>query len=93
MPAFASPTVSFCSTGPSTAFRWPRAGRRKHHDFDFRQPAAHAKNSSTGPSLLEQIFADLLNRRTSNESKASGGADAWIVCGTERSGACNNLPV
>ncbi|MBY5831887.1 hypothetical protein HFN47_22430 [Rhizobium leguminosarum] len=33
----------------------------------------------------------LLLVRTTNESKASG-ADAWIVRGTERSGACNDLP-
>ncbi|ACI57405.1 hypothetical protein Rleg2_4143 [Rhizobium leguminosarum bv. trifolii WSM2304] len=42
------------------------------------------------PAVTRAAQCQLLVR-TTNESKSSG-ADAWIVRGTERSGACNNLP-
>jgi hypothetical protein len=60
--------------------------------FVFRTSPVYMTLPATNvtPAITRSAQCQLLVR-TTNESKASG-ADAWIIRGTERSRACNNLP-
>ena len=60
--------------------------------FVFRTSPVYMTLPATNvtPAVTRSAQCQLLVH-TTNESKASG-ADAWIIRGTERSGACNNLP-
>ncbi|QWW67952.1 hypothetical protein [Rhizobium sp. WYJ-E13] len=60
--------------------------------FVFRTAPVYMTLPATNvtPAITRSAQCQLLVR-TTNDSKASG-ADAWIVRGTQRSGACNNLP-
>jgi len=60
--------------------------------FVFRTAPVYMTLPATNvtPAVTRSAQCQLLVR-TTNESKAPS-ADAWIIRGTERSGACNNLP-
>ncbi|TBB25186.1 hypothetical protein ELH51_27280 [Rhizobium ruizarguesonis] len=61
--------------------------------FVFRTAPVYMTLPATNvtPAIMGTAQCQLLVR-TTNEIRASG-ADAWIISGTERSGACNNLPL
>jgi hypothetical protein len=59
--------------------------------FVFRTAPVYMTLPATNvtPAITRSAQCQLLVR-TTNDSRASG-SDAWIIRGTERSGACNNL--